>query len=182
MKKVILLGDSIRLIGYGKHVPSLLGSEYKVWQPEDNCRFAAYTLRMLYDYRNELQGADIIHWNNGLWDLTDIVDGKPFTPFDEYIALLLRIQNTLKKFAPRIIFATTTPTKGCSDHSIERTVLYNSAAVKALSAEGAEINDIFATVSADIPAMICSDLIHLSEHGEITVAHQVAEAIKKPIA
>jgi hypothetical protein len=30
MKKVVLLGDSIRLIGYGLKVPELLGDEYEV--------------------------------------------------------------------------------------------------------------------------------------------------------
>ena len=49
MTKVILLGDSIRRIGYGTKVPELLGENYTVWQPEENCRFAYYTLRMLFD-------------------------------------------------------------------------------------------------------------------------------------
>ena len=39
MKKVVLLGDSIRLIGYGKKVPEMLGDNYTVFQSEDNCRF-----------------------------------------------------------------------------------------------------------------------------------------------
>ena len=34
MKKVVLLGDSIRLIGYGKRVEELLGDQCTVWQPE----------------------------------------------------------------------------------------------------------------------------------------------------
>ena len=38
--KVTLLGDSIRLIGYGKEVEKLLGDEFEVFQPEDNCRFS----------------------------------------------------------------------------------------------------------------------------------------------
>ncbi len=49
MKKVVLLGDSIRLWGYGTKVPELLGKDYEVWQPEDNCRFVKYTLRGLFD-------------------------------------------------------------------------------------------------------------------------------------
>jgi len=39
-KKIVLLGDSIRLIGYGLLVPGKLGEGYDVWQPTDNCRFA----------------------------------------------------------------------------------------------------------------------------------------------
>ena len=52
MKKVTLLGDSIRQIGYGTRVPELLGEDYEVFQPEENCRFVKYTLRMLFDYIN----------------------------------------------------------------------------------------------------------------------------------
>ena len=53
MKKIALLGDSIRQIGYGKHVPAMLGNEYEVFQPSDNCRFAKYTMRMIYDLKNQ---------------------------------------------------------------------------------------------------------------------------------
>ena len=38
MKKVVLLGDSIREIGYGTKVPELLKDEFTVWQPEENWR------------------------------------------------------------------------------------------------------------------------------------------------
>ena len=54
MKKVVLLGDSIRLIGYGTKVPEMLGDDYQVWQSEDNCRFAKYTLRCLFDWRDDI--------------------------------------------------------------------------------------------------------------------------------
>ena len=78
MKKVALLGDSIRLLGYGTKVPELLGEEYEVFQPEDNCRFVKYTLRMLFELREQIQDSDIIHWNNGLWDTSTGLfdDGK----------------------------------------------------------------------------------------------------------
>ncbi len=36
MKKVALLGDSMRLIGYGLKVPALLADVAEVWQPDDN--------------------------------------------------------------------------------------------------------------------------------------------------
>ena len=67
MKKVTLLGDSIRMIGYGPKVPQMLGDEYEVFQPDDNCRFVKYTLRGLFDWQDIIKGADVIHWNNGLW-------------------------------------------------------------------------------------------------------------------
>ena len=44
MKKVLLLGDSIRM-GYDDYVKELLEGECEViYDPDDNGRFAAYTL------------------------------------------------------------------------------------------------------------------------------------------
>ena len=48
MKKLVLLGDSIRLFGYGTVIQELL-PEYEIYQPEENCRFAKYLLRLLFE-------------------------------------------------------------------------------------------------------------------------------------
>ena len=48
MKNVLLLGDSIRW-GYGKYFPDVLGDGFEVFQPDDNGRWAKYTLMMLHD-------------------------------------------------------------------------------------------------------------------------------------
>lgn len=111
MKRVTLLGDSIRLIGYGTKVSDYLGPNYKVFQPDDNGRFAKYTLRMLFDYREEIAGSDIIHWNNGLWDVTELFGDGPFSSKEEYKANILRIAAILLKITPKVIFATTTPVR-----------------------------------------------------------------------
>ena len=108
-KKVVLLGDSIRLWGYGTRVPEMLGDDYEVFQPEDNCRFVKYTLRGLFDWQDILKDADIIHWNNGLWDCTEIFDDGLFTSEEEYTENMLRVATLLKKITPNVIFATTTP-------------------------------------------------------------------------
>ena len=85
MIKVTLLGDSIRQIGYGTVVPEMLGDGYDVFQPEDNCRFVKYTLRMIFELREQIKGSDVIHWNNGLWDACDIFGDGPFTSLEEYV-------------------------------------------------------------------------------------------------
>ena len=182
MKKAVLLGDSIRLLGYGKRCAELLSDEYETFLPEENGMFAKYTLRMsLYEWKDRMQGADVIHWNNGLWDVCDLGDG-PFTPIDEYVETLLRIRKVLRNYTDTIIFATTTPTSPeMWGHDIERTKAYNKAASDALSAEGVIINDLFATVSADIAGNICPDLIHLSEKGIELCANQVADLIRKVV-
>lgn len=109
MKRVVLLGDSIRLIGYGTKVPELLGDGYEVWQPEDNGRFAQYTLRMLFDFRKQIEGADVIHWNNGHWDLCELFGDGSFTPLPMYVETMVRVARLLKQYGKKVIFATTTP-------------------------------------------------------------------------
>ena len=39
MKKILLLGDSIR-IGYGKYVSMAFEGQAQVYAPTDNCRFS----------------------------------------------------------------------------------------------------------------------------------------------
>ena len=67
MKQVLLLGDSIRMF-YQERVRQLLGEDYQLSAPEENCRFAAYTLNSLRMWLPKVPKPDIIHWNNGLWD------------------------------------------------------------------------------------------------------------------
>ena len=180
MKKVVLLGDSIRLIGYGQRTAELLGEDYTVWQPEDNCRFAAYTLRMLFEYKDQLEGADVIHWNNGLWDVCDLFGDGAFTPLEDYIRLLARIAAVLKTYSKQVIFATTTPpSPDMWGHDINRLRIYNEAAVATLEPMGILIDDLFTPVAADIPTMIAADHLHLSETGIEVCAAQAADCIRK---
>ena len=179
MKKIVLLGDSIRLAGYGKRTAELLGPDFDVQQPEDNGRFAKYTLRgVLWEWKPMLEGADLVHWNNGLWDICDLGDG-PFSGIDEYVDCLLRIESVLRGYTDKIIFATSTPVSPKMwGHDINRTIEYNKAACEALTKRGVVINDLFSTVARDIPGNICDDLIHLSPKGIELCAAQVAGIIR----
>ena len=181
MKKVTLLGDSIRLIGYGTKVPELLGEEYEVFQPEDNCRFVKYTLRMLFDLKSEIEGSDVIHWNNGLWDIPTGLfdDGEPFTNVEEYVQNMLRVAKELKKLGKRVIFATTTPVHPEYPYNKNEVIeQYNAAIVPKLQEIGIEINDLYSLVSKGIDTYICEDQIHLSEAGIELCSKQVADLIK----
>ena len=110
MKKVTLLGDSIRLIGYGSKVAEILKKEgVEVFQPDDNCSFAKYTLRMHFDLKDQIEGSDVIHWNNGLWDVSDLFGDGQFSTTEEYCQNMLRIADILLKITPNVIFATTRP-------------------------------------------------------------------------
>lgn len=181
MIKVTLLGDSIRLLGYGTKVPELLGEEYSVFQPVGNCRFAKYTLRLLFELDSEIKGSDIIHWNNGLWDVSDLFGDGVFTPIDEYVPLMIRIAKLLKQRAKTVIFATTTPVvPGYPYQDNERIKAYNSAIVPELIKMGIVINDLYPVVESDIEKYIRKDdMIHLSDDGIDICAKKVADIIKK---
>ena len=178
MKKIILLGDSIRL-SYGNRVRELLGSDYTVWQPEDNCRFAAYTLRMLFDYKAQLEGTDVIHFNCGLWDMCDLFGDGPFTPLEVYVEQMVRIAKILKTYAPVVIFATTTPpSPKMWGHDLNRVRAYNAAAMAALEPLGVLFDDLFTPVAEDIDRMISEDYLHASPYGVGILADRVADCIK----
>lgn len=180
MKKVVLLGDSIRLIGYGKKVPELLKDECEVWQPNDNCRFSAYTLRMLFDSGKELETADVIHWNNGLWDCCNLFGDGPFTPLDVYLGCMKRIGGILLRHTDKVIFATTTPVTSQNKHDKNSIIReYNAAVSEMLSEMGIVINDLYSLVEPNIDSYIRKDdNIHLSDAGIDACAGKVAESIR----
>lgn len=179
MTKVTLLGDSIRM-GYGKLVPEMLGEEYTVFQPAENCRFSKYTLRGIFDWRSDIDGSDIIHWNNGLWDCTPCVDGEPFTDIDEYVKNMLRIAGLLKQKAKVIIFATTTPVNDNVKYDKNSLISeYNNVIVPELQKVGVRINDLHSLVYPNIDRYICEDNLHMNAQGYEALAKKVVSAIKE---
>ena len=114
MKKVLLIGDSIRCgaatsPGYGIYVREKLLGKAEVYAPSENCRFAQYTLRYLHEWHAQLgnQQYDVIHWNNGLWDALRLMGEEPFTPIHFYTDTLTRIYRRIRLLWPdaRVIFA-----------------------------------------------------------------------------
>ncbi|MBE6687833.1 MAG: hypothetical protein E7588_00990 [Ruminococcaceae bacterium] len=180
MIKISLLGDSIRMIGYGLKVPELLGDDYEVFQSGDNGRFAKYTYRTLFDMKNDMAGSRIVHWNNGLWDTCNLFGEGPFTPENEYIEYMCKIADILLKRHDKVIFATTTPVS--PKHEFNKNPVaerYNSLIVPVLKEKGIIINDLYSTVAKDIDKYICDDKIHLSQEGIDVCAKQVADIIKE---
>ena len=180
MKKVLLLGDSIRL-GYQTLVGEKLGGRAEVVGPEDNCRFTKYTLWYVNHWVNELGKPDIIHWNNGLWDVYRHNDHVGiFTPLEEYLCELKRILAELRKTDAKIIWASTTPVslnhQYCRNSDID---LYNKAAEKLMNTENIEINDLNSRVKEKLQLFICEDYIHLSDQGKESCAEAVAAVMNK---
>lgn len=176
--KVTLLGDSIRQ-QYCPKVKEILGDEFEVWAPEDNCRFAKYTLRGLFDWAADMEGSQIVHWNNGLWDLCNLFGDGTFTSDEEYAENIIRIADILKKKYGTVIFATTTPVRSTNvfnnNEDIDR---INALIVPLLKERGIIINDLNALLRSDPDRYICDDTIHLSDEAIGICASQVAECIK----
>lgn len=181
MKKVVLLGDSIRMIGYGTKIKDYL-PDVDLWQPEDNCRFAKYTLRMLFDYKEQIENADVIHFNVGVWDTCTLYgDNIPFTNIKEYVKTTCRIADILKRYGKTVIFSTTTPIRIGQPHNTnERIDKYNKAVCKALKKKGVIINDINAIIKQDINKYIREDdCIHLTDEAIDLLAKEIADKIKE---
>ena len=205
MKKVMLIGDSIRM-NYQSVVEKELSGEYSVWGPYENCRFAKYTLVELQRYivafsQNEKEKnenidqakitptidktddviyPDIIHWNNGLWDtgVTYEEDG-PITPIDEYIRDMSIILRELRKMTDKIIFSTITPVKPGINQDNDIIKEYKNRIIEFMKSENVFINDLGALVSENMDEYISEDKIHLSEKGKEICGKAVAKCIRE---
>lgn len=175
--KVTLLGDSIRL-QYQSRVGELLGEGFEVFVPSENCRFAKYTLRGLFDWKAKMAGSRIVHWNNGLWDICNLFGDGLFTSEEEYISNMLRIADILTERYDAVIFATMTPVSDKNIYNknsdIER---YNNLIVPKLQEKGIIINDLYSLINSDRDKYICDDNIHMTEEGIEACARQVSEVI-----
>ena len=101
MKKILLLGDSIRQ-GYDKYVKMAFEDIAEVYYPSENCRFTAYMLRHLTEWVDQLQcgsDVDLVHWNAGLWDDLVLIDGLhhiPINVYSEYVERIYRMLVTIQ--------------------------------------------------------------------------------------
>ena len=168
MKKVVLIGDSVRL-GYDKYVKDALKGSAEVLYPQDNCRFAEYVLRYAHEWKtkeNWGDDVDLVHWNAGLWDVLELFGDEPLTSIDYYEKAITRIDKRLRMLFPKakIVFATSTSVKeelsppNFTRHNknIEK---YNSVAIKALSSTDTIINDLY-TLTTTFPDEYRSDWVH----------------------
>lgn len=168
MKTVFLIGDSVRN-GYDRYVRESLAGVAEVCYPAENCRFAAYILRYAHMWKSALniENADVVHWNAGLWDTLRIYGDGPLTPPDVYGDYIGRIDDRLAFLFPGAvrIFATSTPViesgyikefEYRTNADVER---YNAIAKRVLAPRGVRINDLYALLK-DRPDALHSDQTH----------------------
>lgn len=172
LPKVMLIGDSIRM-SYMPAVMKALQGEAEVVGPNENCRFALYSLTRLEAWLKELGRPDIVHWNNGLHDVGHNPDRRPVQfAIDDYVGNLSLMLQALRKTGARVIWATTTPVHPDSpfrqdrwswrNEEIDR---YNAAARQIMEAQGVPINDLHSLIRNGPPGLFKDDLLHLSEQG-----------------
>lgn len=194
MKRVLLLGDSIRM-GYDKKVRTLLKNEYEViFAEEDNGRFAAYTLWQANQYFKNYGHFDLVHWNNGYWDMNiEAPMTEAIHPLDEYLNYLKRIIRLIRQNGAKIVFATTTPIyeageskdntgTGASIHySNDWVITYNAAACGLMEKENIPVNDLYSLCLKGPRYYKCEDMLHLTEEGYLEIAKQTAGYIRQLI-
>lgn len=188
MKEVLLLGDSIRMF-YQKKVGEMLGEEYHITAPTENCRFSGYTLNSLRYWIPADYHPDVIHWNNGLWDTAILyAEDGCFTPVDQYVRNLASILRELKKLGAPVIFATTTV--GRADKELVRSmplptclhrtdiIHYNYEALSLMKQENVLIDDLFSVIDGRENELISDDLLHPNEKGIEALAESVCASIR----
>ena len=196
MKQIFLIGDSIRhgsyvetldsklSPGYGVYVQELLRDKATVYSPDENSRWAQYTLRFLHKWAKEVpapETVDVVHWNNGLWDAVRLFGDEPLTPIEMYGPMLKRVYNRIRLLFPnaKIIFALSTavieemsrPQFTRRNSEIEQ---YNEVAKKVMAELGVPINDLYA-VTKDWGPEMHSDWVHFNEEGCRLLAQIVAD-------
>lgn len=192
MKNIYLIGDSIRFgssnsPGYGITVKQKLAGTAEVFAPDENCRFAQYTLRQIRDWAQttDAKNIDVVHFNVGLWDVLRLDGDEPLTPLDVYISMLERICTKLHIYFPgaKLIFATSTAVieEDASADFLRYNAeieAYNAAATKLMDKLGIPVDDLY-SVSRKLDRSLHADWVHPNEAGAQILADAVIKSIKK---
>ena len=193
MKKIVLLGDSIRM-GYDKYVKEALSDTAEVFYPKDNCTFAQNTLRFLHEWKKKGEwgdDVDLVHWNNGLWDIAEIYGDEPLSSIEHYTDMIRRIDRRIRLLFPKakVVFATSTPINQAeyesqrhrfwrSNETIRR---YNAVAVKVVKQYGFAVNDLYSLMEG-VPDHFFSDRTHYyTKDATERMTNRVLEVIKEQL-
>jgi len=186
MKKILLLGDSIRL-GYDNYVKESMKNVAEVYFPEENCAYTVNILRKLHAWADELglYEADAVHFNVGLWDTVRIYGDECIIRPEVYRDNLERIIKRINFLFPnaKIIFATSTPCieKGfIADFEMRYNkdiVKYNQIACEVMEKYGATVNDLYSLLE-DKPESYHSDQTHYyTPEATVLIGDQVTNVI-----
>jgi lysophospholipase L1-like esterase len=190
MKRIVLIGDSIRM-GYQPVVLALMAGEADVWGPEAN---GSHTVNVLLNLGQWVlaRQPDVVHINAGLHDLkTDCYEGRdtvvPLGHYRDNVAHILRLVREHTDAA--VIWATTTPVDhdrahaahaGAHDFSRynEDVLAFNAAAVEVAEEMGVPVNDLHAVIADGDPSWLSEDGVHYSPEGYAALGRAVAEFLR----
>jgi len=182
---VLLAGDSIS-IGYTPYVTQMLEGQYhveRVMNPNEthiNWQTTTYSLEHVDDW---LDGRyyNIIHWNQGTWDVT-YWRNVPVETYTENLGQLIAI---LQDHCDILIFATTTPVAenpgslgtGRTNARIKE---YNAAAVALMISYGVAVNDLWVVMDGQQDTYT-TDGLHFSAAGSAVLGAAVAAAVRDAV-
>ena len=187
MKKVVLIGDSIRG-GYQPLVVTKLKGRADVWGPVENCRHSLWALDHFPEWVTE-QKPDIVHVNFGIHDVSIQPDGEHQILLPQYRLCLKRFIEQVKGLGnAQMIWATTTPlfageegvpmSQWKIDEAAELAV-YSAAAREIVDAEGLAVNDLHATILENgHDKCLTEDGCHMTEFGNEVLAGAVVRAVE----
>ncbi len=187
MKKLLLIGDSIRM-NYDKYVRQALEGRVNVLSPNENACFAAYTYYAIGDWEHNYrfgEDVDVIHWNTGLHDVIRFHYDEPMTPPEIYGYYLGRVIHRLKDVYPNAqqIFALSTPGRDekyvlpwivRKNKDIDR---INEVALQVMRENGVPVNDLASVVRRYEPDDIYADATHYNYTGAVILAKAVLEKV-----
>ncbi len=192
LPRVVLIGDSIRM-GYQAVVKKALEGQARIWAPEDNCRYTAYTLEHLDEWISSRR-PDVVHLNVGLHDMYLMEEtGEPRTSLEDYRKNLRKIlERIAKETSATLILALTTPvheswqevSKGYGrvvrrDSDVER---YNRVATQLAKEFSLPVNDLYRVVSAvGKEELMTRDGVHFNPKGNDRLGNAVAGHIRKAL-
>ncbi len=186
MKKVILIGDSIRM-GYQATVRQDLAGVADVVWPEMNGYDSRNVLAKVEEWAIEPQ-PDMVHLNCGLHDLKrDRTVGGYQVSLEDYARNVEEIlQRLTSQTKAKVMWATTTPVndrwhreKKPFDRFEADVQAYNAKAVEICRRLGAQVDDLHAhTMQAGCDRYLSADGVHFTANGYELLGVQVAKFIQ----
>lgn len=187
MKRVVLIGDSIRM-GYEATVRSALEGAAEIWTPgQENGGTSRNVLARLEEWVVG-QRPDIVHVNAGLHDLArDPGQPGPRVELAEYPSNVRAILKGIReRTKARVVWALSTPVnqqwhhqdRGFDRHEADVTA-YNAAAAGVCRELGVPVNDLYGLVmAAGRDQLLQKDGVHFKPEGYALLGCGVANVIR----
>ena len=188
MKKVVLIGDSIRL-GYQEYAEKALQDWAELHCPEMNGGPSPRVLEHLDEWALSLK-PDIVHINAGLHDIARLEENQhePRVSEEQYrenvTQILLRLKDNTQAL---IIWALTTPVIDKRHHEVKKfdrnnadVIKRNEIATEICNELGVPTNDLYAFVmNNNHETMLGVDGVHFTDEAKAMQGAEVARVIRE---